>query len=395
MTTNSGLQYYYHFSENHKVISGVDLATDILKDHKLGQTSLTEALLTNQYKQTQGLFLQDELKKGKFNFSTGLRFDNYEVTDKIDGSGNVKGNILLPRFTVLYKLTGFSRIRAGYARGYRSPQVFDEDLHVESSGVRRIYHLNSPDLTEETSDSYTLSFTYNGMVGFVNTYFALEGFYTVLHNPFATRMLSFDTTGTMIYERYNASNGAYVRGVNFELNLMPTYNTKLQAGFTIQQARYNRAEQWGDDSTEASIYILRSPSAYGYYVFDWTIKNHLILSTSGTYTGSMYAPHLGTNPNQDGLTEEERQEIEQAVRNRDIIAGNVLVKTPAFFDLGFKLAYVLDLKDKSSIEFSVSVKNILNSYQHDFDKGKYRDAGYIYGPSLPGSIFFGIKYGVE
>ena len=395
LTTNSGVQYYMHFTENHKFITGVDVTTDALQDHKLEQMDVNEATLTNQYKQTQGLFLQDELKKGKFNFSTGLRFDNYAVKDKIDGSGNISGNIILPRLSVLYKLNNFYRIRVGYAQGYRSPQVFDEDLHVESSGARRIFHLNAPNLKEEKSDSYTMSFTYNGMIGFVNTYAVLECFYTVLHNPFATRMVNIDSAGTMLYERFNATNGAYVRGFNFEFNLMPTYNTKFQAGFTLQQARYNHPEQWGDDSTQSSIYILRSPSAYGYYVFNWNIKNHWLLSTSGTYTGSMYAPHLGTNPNQDGLTEEERQEIEEAVRNGDIIAGNVLVKTPSFFDFGLKLAYVFDLKDKSTIEFSVSVKNILNSYQKDFDKGKYRDAGYIYGPSLPRSIYFGIKYGIE
>ena len=35
------------------------------------------------------------------------------------------------------------------------------------------------------------------------------------------------------------------------------------------------------------------------------------------------------------------------------------------------------------------VKNILNAYQKDFDKGEKRDSGYIYGPSLPRSLVFG------
>jgi outer membrane receptor for ferrienterochelin and colicins len=395
LTTNSGIQYFMNFTEDHKLISGVDVTTDNLEDHKLAQTEVTEATLTNQYKQSQGLFLQDELKKGKFNFSTGLRYENYEVKDKIDDSGDINGNVILPRFSVLYKLNDFYRFRVGYARGYRSPQVFDEDLHVEASGVRRIYHINAPDLKEETSDSYTMSLSYKGMMGFVNTYAVIEGFYTILHDPFTTRIVSLDTNGTMLYERDNASNGAYVRGVNLELDMLPTYNTKFQAGFTLQQARYNKPQQWGDDSTQSSIYILRSPSAYGYYVFDWNIKKHWTISNSGTFTGSMYTPHLGTNPNQNGLTETERNEIEQAVRSGDIVAGNVLVKTPKFFDMAFKIAYTLDLKDESNIEFSVSVKNIFNSYQRDFDKGKYRDSGFIYGPSIPRSIFFGIKYGLD
>jgi len=37
------------------------------------------------------------------------------------------------------------------------------------------------------------------------------------------------------------------------------------------------------------------------------------------------------------------------------------------------------------------VKNIFNAYQNDFDKGADRDAGYIYGPSLPRTWFLGAK----
>ncbi|MDA3843661.1 MAG: hypothetical protein PF588_04725 [Candidatus Kapabacteria bacterium] len=31
---------------------------------------------------------------------------------------------------------------------------------------------------------------------------------------------------------------------------------------------------------------------------------------------------------------------------------------------------------------------------NDFDKGLYRDAGYVYGPSRPRTLFFGIKAGI-
>jgi outer membrane receptor for ferrienterochelin and colicins len=37
------------------------------------------------------------------------------------------------------------------------------------------------------------------------------------------------------------------------------------------------------------------------------------------------------------------------------------------------------------------MKNIFNSFQKDFDKGEFRDAGYIYGPTLPRTVFLGIK----
>jgi outer membrane receptor for ferrienterochelin and colicins len=45
------------------------------------------------------------------------------------------------------------------------------------------------------------------------------------------------------------------------------------------------------------------------------------------------------------------------------------------------------------MQFYAGVKNIFNQIQKDYDKGMYRDAGYIYGPSLPRTINFGIKFG--
>jgi outer membrane receptor for ferrienterochelin and colicins len=55
------------------------------------------------------------------------------------------------------------------------------------------------------------------------------------------------------------------------------------------------------------------------------------------------------------------------------------------------MAYTFLLPDKLSIQFFTGIQNIFNNYQKDFDKGIFRDAGYIYGPSRPRTLFFGIK----
>jgi outer membrane receptor for ferrienterochelin and colicins len=41
----------------------------------------------------------------------------------------------------------------------------------------------------------------------------------------------------------------------------------------------------------------------------------------------------------------------------------------------------------------LGVKNILNSFQNDFDLGIDRDPAYIYGPTMPRTIYFGVKIG--
>jgi hypothetical protein len=63
-----------------------------------------------------------------------------------------------------------------------------------------------------------------------------------------------------------------------------------------------------------------------------------------------------------------------------------------FFDMGIKLAYTVKLNG-ASVEFSGGIKNILNSYQDDFDKGINRDPAYIYGPMNPRTVFVGIRFG--
>ena len=48
-------------------------------------------------------------------------------------------------------------------------------------------------------------------------------------------------------------------------------------------------------------------------------------------------------------------------------------------------------KTQSNLEFYGGVKNIFNSYQSNFDIGKNRDSNFVFGPSLPRTLYVGIK----
>ena len=74
-----------------------------------------------------------------------------------------------------------------------------------------------------------------------------------------------------------------------------------------------------------------------------------------------------------------------------MIEKNVTVETPDFWDMGFKASYDIRLYDSFDLQLNAGVQNMLNSFQNDFDSGADRDSGYIYGPTLPRTIFFGIK----
>ena len=59
--------------------------------------------------------------------------------------------------------------------------------------------------------------------------------------------------------------------------------------------------------------------------------------------------------------------------------------------MGFKAAYDFRLYDSFNIQINAGMQNLFNSFQRDFDHGADRDSGYIYGPTLPRTLYFGIK----
>ena len=91
--------------------------------------------------------------------------------------------------------------------------------------------------------------------------------------------------------------------------------------------------------------------------------------------GKMYVQHYAGGILPDGSTLQEDR----------------IERTKPFFDLGAKLSYDFKIWNSIGMQVNAGVRNILNSYQRDFDRGADRDSGYIYGPSLPRSVFVGAK----
>ncbi len=312
--------------------------------------------------------------------NAGLRFDHYDVADHFSESGSsTSGNVLSPRIGIAYKVATGTNLRFTYSQGYRSPQIFDEDLHIETSGARQVFHLNDPDLKQETSHSLTLSAEQSAKVGRGEFSLLAEGFYTLLVDPFANEFMIIDSTKDAYYYRVNAEYGAYVAGVNLELNWFFSKKTGLQAGITFHESKYQEDIQWGEEESSVSDKILRNPSSYGYLVFNWKPTDKFTASLNGVYTGRMHVPHLAGGTDPEG----------------NVIEVEKLEHTNPFLDLGVRFSYHFDLSDEICLEAYAGVKNLLNSYQDDFDAGLYRDAGYIYGPGQPIYPFFGIKVSTE
>lgn len=144
---------------------------------------------------------------------------------------------------------------------------------------------------------------------------------------------------------------------------------QFQVGGTLQRSRYAEPEKWSEDeSVPAETRMFRSPDSYAYMMATVTPIRKFDISLTGTYTGPMLVQHFA------GWVEKD-----------------VAVMTNPFFDMGLKLSYDFRIYRTVGLQVNGGIKNIFNSYQKDFDQGPNRDAGYIYGPSLPRTIFVGIK----
>jgi len=381
LTANGGVQFVSKFSKAifapSTLTAGVENTYDVLQDTKLGASGSSNLLIANQRVNTIGTYIQNKWDLGKVNMLVGIRYDIVDIKDyqKTDKKNDFNGNIVNPRLSLLYNIAKNLQFRASVSTGYRAPQIFDEDLHIEASGARKILHTNADNLEMERSISYTASVDIDKEFGKMQTELLIEGFYTNLNNAFITSYFPADTNGTIMSVRCNALGKTTVAGTNVELNIAPSRALYFQLGGTAQISTYENPQQWGEDSLNTTKNIVRTPNTYGYIIANWDPIKNFKTSISGNYTGSMYVPHLAGGNNADGT----------------IIDKEQLVKTNSFFDVNIKLSYSFEISKGLYIEFAGGVQNIFHSYQTDFDYGINRDAGYVYGPIKPRTLFFSIK----
>jgi outer membrane receptor for ferrienterochelin and colicins len=378
-TFNMGLQYKAVFGKS-SLVWGVENTSSFLLDKKLGYPDLDNATIVNdtitdiphtlntivadQSSITTGTFAQYELKIHRFKAALGMRFDHYQINDKANESdGKNDGNVFSPRISLMYRIMESLQARVSYSQGYRAPQIFDEDLHIETSGSRKVIHENDPDLKQESSHSLMASLDFNKQLGQIYTGLLVEAFYTRLVDAFANEFGAPDENGMVIYTRVNSEGGAWVQGINMEFKLRPGRDFSLTSGFTLQTSKFEEAQEFDETS------FFRTPDSYGFLAMDWDFARRFCLSGTGNYTGKMLIPYFGT-----------------------AYPDGELRTSDAFLDLGLKLKYTVKLNG-ASVEFSGGLKNILNSYQDDFDMGINRDPAYVYGPMAPRTVFVGLRFG--
>ena len=351
----AGSQYIYSFGKcifmPSDLTVGIEFNQDKLKDNMWGYNRQV-----NQTVKIGSAFLQNEWKNDKWGILIGGRLDKHNLIDNI---------IFSPRANLRFNPTEDINFRLSYSSGFRAPQAFDEDLHIENVGGSVAMIQLSDNLKEERSQSFSASADVYQRFGDFQVNFLVEGFFTKLNDVFALTDAE-EENGILTRVRYNAP-GARVMGLTLEGKLAYRNLFQFQAGLTLQQSHYDEAHEWNPEAPKVKK-MMRTPNTYGYFTATYTPIKPLSVTLSGTYTGSMLVPH-----------------------EAGVIEKPVTVMTKKFADIGLKAAYDFKLYKSINLQVNAGVQNIFNSYQNDFDKGPDRDSGYIYGPSLPRSFFAGVK----
>ena len=372
VTAVAGAQYLYRI-KFFELTTGVEYSYDYLYDNPIGYVAQGfTSMRTEQHIHNASALAQGEFKFNKWGFLVGGRLDNW-----YNASNKKFLCIPSPRVTLRYNPTHDINLRATYGSGFRAPQAFDEDLHILVVGGERTRIRLADDLKEERSHTFTVSGDFYHTFGRVQTNLLVEGFYTMLNDVFALRDTGIvdPNDGATIYERYNGS-GATVMGLNIEAKVAFMPWIEASAGVTLQQGKYKEPEQWSDDPDVAPAKnMFRSPNVYGYFTISTQPVKGFKIDLSGNYMGRMYMQHFAGGILPDGTT----------------LQQDRIEHTKAFFDLGLKLSYDFKIWKSLGMQVNAGVRNICNSYQKDFDRGADRDSGYIYGPSLPRSVFVGAK----
>lgn len=390
LTYLAGAQYAYAFPHLFfmpaRLTAGFEYKHDDLDDISGYRTAPIK-----QAVHTEGIFIQNEWKDERFSLLLGARFDKHSL---------LRHAIFSPRVNVRYVPTKSLTLRATYSRGFRAPQIFDEDLHVDNAGGELIISANSPHLKEETSHSFSLSADWTQRFGNWQVNLLGEAFYTSLVDAFSFLQKEVTENGKTYTQKLRTnSDGAKVFGTNLEARLSYTSLFNIQAGLTLQSSRWNTAKQWHEDDTYTTRRLYRTPNAYAYFVASFHPTKDFTFSLSGNYTGTMLTGHEipteedGTltlfNGKPSATIHPER--LQHGEGQTVTTYGARTLSTPSFFELGLKASYDLTLFARTTATLYAGVQNIFNAYQSDFDRGPARDSAYTYGPTAPRCFYTGIK----
>lgn len=303
-----------------------------------------------------GAFVQDDWRFAQdWTLVLGLRADR---------NSELSRAVISPRFNLKWSPSPELTLRGTFGTGFRAPQAFDEDLHIELIAGDRTKTRQAPGLAQEKSRSALLSAEYQPE--FAEGKLALEatGFLTRIGGTFTNSQVQVDpATGESFRLRYNGP-GAEIGGIELNLGSRPLPKLRVDVGWVAQFARFEKPVAIFDDGAGGVVAerdFLETPRHYGVLQLAYAEPRLADIGVTAIYTGRM-------------------KDINQRT-------GMLNARTPSFVVWNASVSRRFAAVGFPVVTLAVGVKNIFDARQRDLESGVDRDPYYLYGPRTPRTAF--------
>jgi outer membrane receptor for ferrienterochelin and colicins len=361
MFTRSWTRHTLSFGAQYKIDEVFDEKRDDANQPLRGDGSLAarsgEDPIADGAFDNLGFFIQNEWDPAAdWTLIGGVRADKHSELDEW---------VLSPRLAARYTVNPEWLLRASVSTGFRAPEIFDEDFHIEilDDPTRT---RNAPGLKEESSVSYAAGFVWTPAFADNRLQADVEFHRTRIDNTFNVPDVVFTDAAGAFKLRRNAG-GSFVQG--FEANVLYRFTEALsaEAGVNYTDARFDAAQEVIPGIFERRH--VESPRWSGVAQLNYLNADVFDVFLGLVYTGPMIAVN-----EVDGYL------------NRD--TGHFFV-----VDLSIRKHIALGRAwDAPHLDITLGVRNLFDQRQDDITSGPNRDPGYFYGPRLPRSFFLTAAY---
>ncbi|MFL0412970.1 TonB-dependent receptor [uncultured Sphingomonas sp.] len=342
----------------HALLAGVQYRHEKVVDRSEDVRAQPLATIVDDRFSTLGAFVQDE-----WTLSEALRL---VIGARADKSSELDDVVVSPRIGVWASPNPTLVLRANYSTGYRAPEVFSEDIHVDVLGSDPIRVVNAPGLQPERAHSVALGFDWRPT--WADGAFTLDGqaYLTRLRDTFFLGPIEEGAGAGLLRTRSNAG-GSRVAGAEMSASyrFSPTLNASIGGAYI--DARYDDAQAVFEDEDRllTTRRYLKSPRVSAVAQMVWRAAPRFDALLAARYTGSMRVLN-----NRLG-----------AIRRSDDHLVLDLTGT-RHFPIG---------DGEREVDITVGIKNLTDVRQRDLEVGANRDSDYVYGPRLPRTFFVRIN----
>lgn len=289
---------------------------------------------------------------------------------RVDRSSALDDAIVSPRVALAFQASAGLKLRAGVSSGFRAPELFSEDLHVDTLGAEPVRIVNAPGLSEERAVTGMLGLDWRSDPAAPRWTVDATASLTRLRDTFVIGEIRSAHDGSLYQVRDNAS-GSRIAGAEANLGWQPHPALRISAGTAWYRSRHDAAQVVFDDTDEGGETViatrdyLKTPR--------WSAVAQATWSPVADWDAYLGYRHTGAM---------------QALNHN----GARLHRTPRFHvvDVGATRHFHLDSGREWDVSFGI--RNLFDQRQRDLEAGANRDSDYVYGPRFARAVYGSVRH---